>query len=121
MAEIVALPLKLSFNRSIPSNKLLLEWKSANISPIFKKRSKSGLGNRPVSFTAVPCKIMESILRDKLLKFSQENIIMTSNYHGFMKSRSCLTNVLETLEHWTKALNSGYSIDINLFRLERGI
>ena len=37
---------------------------------------------------------------------------MTSDQHGFMKSRSCLTNALETLEDWTKALDSGYSIDV---------
>ena len=44
MAEIVALPLKLTFNRSMLSNKLPLEWKSAKISPIYKKGSKSELG-----------------------------------------------------------------------------
>ena len=37
---------------------------------------------------------------------------MTSDQHGFMKSRSCLINVLETLDDWTKALDSGYDIDI---------
>ena len=37
---------------------------------------------------------------------------MTNDQHGFMKSRSCLTNVLETLEDWTKALDSGYGIDV---------
>ena len=92
------------------SNKLQLEWKRANISSIFKKGSKSELSNyRPVSFTAVLCEIVESIIKDKMLKFAQENIFMTSDKHGFMKSRFCLTNVLETLEDWTKALDSGYN------------
>ena len=86
MAEIVALPLKLILNRSMLSNKLLLEWKSANISPIFKKGSKNELGNyRSVSLTAVPCKIMDSIIRDKRLKFAQENNYMTSNQHGLWR------------------------------------
>ena len=100
MAEIIVLPLKLIFNRSMLSNKLMLDWKSANVSPIFKKGSKSELGNyMPVYLTAIPCKIMESIIRDKMLKFAQENNFMTNDHqHGFMKSRYCLTNVLETLE-----------------------
>ena len=80
---------------------------------IFKKGSKSELDNyRPVSLTAVPCKIMESNIRDKMLKFVQENSFMTSEQHGFMKSRSCLTNVLEALEDWTKALGHGYDTDV---------
>ena len=75
MAEIVALPLKLTFNRSMLSNKLPLEWKSAKISPIFKKGSESELSNyRPVSLTAVPCKIMESIIKDKMLKLHKKII-----------------------------------------------
>ena len=37
---------------------------------------------------------------------------MRSDHHGFMKSRSCLTNVLETLEECTKALDSGYGIEV---------
>ena len=47
-----------------------------------------------------------------MLKFAQENNFMTSDQHGFMNSRPCLTDVLETLEDWTKALDSSYGIDI---------
>ena len=53
-----------------------------------------------------------SIIRDEMLNFAQENNCMTSDQNGFMKSRSCLTNVLETLEDRTKALDSGYGIDV---------
>ena len=37
---------------------------------------------------------------------------MITDQYGFTKSRSCLTNVLEALEDWTKVLDSGYGIDI---------
>ena len=66
MTEIGALPLKSIFNRFMLTNKLPIEWKSANISPILRKRVKVKLGNyRPVSLTAVLCTIMESVIRDK--------------------------------------------------------
>ena len=52
----------------------------------------------PVSLTVVPYKNMKSIIGDKMLKFAQENSYVTSEQHDFMKCRSCLTNVLETLE-----------------------
>jgi hypothetical protein len=37
---------------------------------------------------------------------------MSSEQHGFMTGRSCLTNLLETFESWTKALDEGYGLDI---------
>ena len=45
-----------------------------------------------------------------MLKFPQENSFI-SDQHGFVKSRSCVTNVLETLDDWTKVLDSGHGID----------
>jgi len=114
MAEIVALPLKLTFNRSMLSNKLPLEWKSAKISPIFEKGSESELGNcRPVSITAVACKIMESITEIKCRNLHKKIISrLTSDQHGFGKSGSRLTHVLEALGDWRKVLVSGDGIDV---------
>ena len=44
--------------------------------------------------------------------FLEEGGLLNSNQYGFMKKRSCLTNLLETLEIWTKALDEGYGIDV---------
>ena len=47
------------------------DWKSANVTPIFKKGDRSKSGNyRPVSLTSVACKIMESIIKDTMVNFS---------------------------------------------------
>src|SRR6266536_3910236 len=54
---------------------------------------------------------MESIIRDRLMKHLKDNKLLTNNQHGFMNNRSCLTNLLETLEQWTQALDDGYEID----------
>ena len=32
--------------------------------------------------------------------------------HGFVKGRSCLTNLLEVFEHWTSCLGDGYGVDV---------
>ena len=46
-------------------------------------------------------------------------LAIKSDQHGSMKSSSCLTNILETLEDWTKALDSSYGIDIICFDYQK--
>jgi hypothetical protein len=55
---------------------------------------------------------MESIIKEKLLTFLEEQGTMTSCQHGFTAGRSCLTNLLETLEAWTRLLDDGFGIDV---------
>ena len=44
-----------------------LEWKEANIIPLFKKGSRNKSVNyRPVSLTSVICKLLETIIRDHI-------------------------------------------------------
>ena len=55
---------------------------------------------------------MESIIKDTLVeKFAAANLISKCQ-HGFVKGRSCLTNLLEAFENWTKAMDDGYGIDV---------
>ena len=67
---------------------------------------------RPVSLTSVPCKIMESLIKTSMTSFLDENKIITDRQHGFMKQRSCLTNLLECFESWTQALDEGFEVDV---------
>ena len=55
---------------------------------------------------------MESIVRDTLLHYFETQDLLTSCQHGFRKGKSCLTNLLETLESWTRLLDEGYRIDV---------
>ena len=93
------------------------DWRTAVIVPIYKKKGlRSDPTNyRPVSLTSVPCKIMESLIRDNLLEFTENHNILTKHQHGFMQHRSCLTNLLEALEAWTEALDEGLGVDVYCF------
>ena len=89
------------------------DWKTAIVVPIFKKGAREDPANyRPVSLTSVPCKIMESLIKDKLTEYLEMNYTISHYQHGFMTGRSCLTNLSETLECWTEALNKGVGIDV---------
>ena len=67
---------------------------------------------RPVSLTSVPCKIMESIIRDEMVIHIESNSLITKHQHWFMNGRSYLTNLLETFESWTRILDAGFGIDV---------
>ena len=83
------------------------------MSPIFKKGSRKKAENyRPVSLTSVPWKILESLIKDNILCYLEEHDLLSSRQHGFMKGRSCLTNLLTSLETITTALDEGSGIDV---------
>jgi len=65
--------LSLIFKTSFESGILPQEWKSANVVPIFKKGARNDRANyRPVSLTSVPCKVMESLIKEKLVEFLEK-------------------------------------------------
>ena len=74
-------------------------WKSLadqylNLSALFKSGSKTDpLNYRPVSLTCILCKVYEKILRDEILYFVESKI--SPDQHGFVKGKSCLSNLLD--------------------------
>jgi hypothetical protein len=59
LVEEVAQALRIIFQRSVDEGEVPEDWRTANVTPIFKKRAKSDPGNcRPVSLTSVCCKVL---------------------------------------------------------------
>ena len=108
----IAEPLYNIFRKSIDQGKLPRGWKIGHVSPIFKKGDRHQAKNyRPVSLTSVVCKIMESIIRDKIMYHLVQNHLLTKYQHGFVKGRSCVTQILAVLDKWAEALDHGSKID----------
>ena len=74
MAEALADPLISVLNKILSTGTLPQLWKYANVTPFFKKSKKSSPSNyRPVSLTSVICKLMESLVRDHIVKHMNRN------------------------------------------------
>ena len=94
---------------------LSLEWKEANITPLFKKGSRNKPENdRPVSLTSVVCKLLETLIRDHMVEFLVKHNLINTSQHGFLKARSCLTNLLCFFEEITNWVDDGSPVDVFL-------
>ena len=70
IVEQISTPLAKLFNLSLEEGIVPSEWKEANITPLFKKGSRNRPENyRPVSLTSVVCKLLETLIRDHMVKF----------------------------------------------------
>ena len=99
----MSIPLARVFNLSLKEGVVPFEWKEANIIPLFKKGLRNKSENyRPVSLTSVICKLLERLIKDHMVDFLVRHKLLNSSQHGFLKARSCLTNMLCFFEEITK-------------------
>uniref|UniRef100_A0A493TXW6 Reverse transcriptase domain-containing protein n=1 Tax=Anas platyrhynchos platyrhynchos TaxID=8840 RepID=A0A493TXW6_ANAPP len=104
LAEELAKPLSIIYQQSWLSGEVPVNWRLANVTPIYKKGQKVDPGNyRPVSLTSVPGKLMEQIILSVIMWHLQGNQTIRPSQHGFMKDRSCLTNLISFMVNGVKS------------------
>ncbi|MCQ4078919.1 hypothetical protein FK519_29625, partial [Klebsiella pneumoniae] len=67
---------------------------------------------RPVSLTSVLGKIMEWFILSALTWHVQDNQGIRPSQHGFMKGRSCLTNLISFYDQVTHLVDEGKAVDV---------
>ena len=97
--------LNLSFNLGeVPST-----WKSANLTPVFKDNGKENVENfRSISVIYLGQCQERSVHR---AIYSHVSPFLTDWQHGFVRGRSCITQLVLTHHMWSKALHAGLQVD----------
>ena len=76
-AGIVALSLTATFRKSVLTGIYPTEWKTARVTPMFKKGVKSDLNNyRPISVIPVVSKVFEKIVYHQLYQYLNDDKLL---------------------------------------------
>ncbi|KFV83713.1 hypothetical protein N308_06050, partial [Struthio camelus australis] len=77
LADAIARPLSIIFERSWRAGEVPEDWKKANVTPVFKKGKKEEPGNyRPVSLTSIPGKVMEQLILEVITKHLEDKKVI---------------------------------------------
>ena len=113
LSKEIAVPLSKIFNKSLDTGTIPYDWKSAEVTAIFKKGSKSEPGNyRPVSLTCIACKVLECIIGDVIVSHFTDNKLFAACQHGFRRKRSCVSQLLEVMEDLVTMIENKDPVDI---------
>jgi hypothetical protein len=110
-AQQIAPSLCTLFNHSLQCGRMPLEWKSANITPLHKKHLKEPAENyRPISLLPIVSKILERCVYSQF--YEHVSYLITPHQHGFLRNRSCVTQLLSVLHSIGQKLDRNEQTDI---------
>ena len=75
-------------------------WRTTFVRPLFKSGSKLDVDNyRPINITSILSRIMEKIIKYQLTSYMFTNKFIIGALHGFTRSKSCDTYLVEFFDH----------------------
>nr|VZI49528.1 unnamed protein product [Spirometra erinaceieuropaei] len=113
LAQQLAKPLSFLCQKSFDAGILPTDWKTAHITPLYKSGSRALATNyRPVSLTSICCKVMEKTIKKELMAYLETHNLLSNAQYGFRRGRSCVTNLLYTMQSWTRALDAKHTVHV---------
>jgi hypothetical protein len=89
------------------------DWRRAVVMPIYKAGPPDDVSNyRPIALTSVFSKIMERVIASEVSGYFLQHGFISKQQHGFLSKRSTVTNLVETLNDWTLAVNTRKSVTV---------
>ena len=110
-ASEISPSLRSLFNTSLKVGKVPDEWKKSNVTPVHKKDSRENVSNyRPISLLSIISKVMERCIHNRVYPIL--SALINKTQHGFLKKRSCVTQLLSVLHDIGKNLDNNKQVDM---------
>ena len=111
--ESLVQPLSLIFRGCIDTGVYPDTWKKSNIVPVHKKGDKQIVNNyRPVSLLPICSKILEKIIFDSIMRFLNENKLLSDAQSGFRPSDSCEYQLLSIVHDIYKSFDCNPPLEV---------
>ena len=99
------------FNMSLATGRLPMEWKRANVIPIHKKDCVEPVTNyRPISLLPIVSKVLERCVFSNI--YPLVRVLINKVQHGFLRNRSCITQLLGVRHDIGKNLDRNKQVDV---------
>ena len=113
LCDGLAHPLSIFLHAATVSFSSPFRMEAGYSSTSIQKRASVDVSNyRPISLTCISSKIMERIIVNSLMDHFHKNNIISKAQHGFLKRLSTLTNLLESFNDWTLALQNHSGVEL---------
>lgn len=113
LATVLCEPVAMLFSQCLREGCLPEDWKRSQVVPIHKGGPVEEPANyRPVSLTSVILKVLERIIRDRIVEHLTGNNLLSAAQHGFRRNKSCLTNLLCFLDEVTDRMDRGEDVEV---------
>ena len=111
----IAPVIQIIFEKSLQTDQLQNDWKTARVSPLYKKDDRNVPANhRPISLICILCKVVEHIVASNLTQHLHNNYILYEFQHGFCAKRSCETQLIQLTEDLGRQLKDRHPVDLVL-------
>lgn len=96
-------------NLSLETGTFPSAFKHAEVCPVFKNGDKSSPSNyRPISLLSTLSKVLEKLVKKRLMKYLEQNDLLNNKQYGFRQGRSTEDAVLTLTSLITSYVDGGY-------------
>ena len=117
---VIEQPLTDLFNKSLSEGIFPSIWKTAHVTPIHKKGSRSICSNyRPISLLSCVGKVMEKCIQKHLTSYLKQNEIITNSQSGFTHGDSTTYQLLNMYDDLSLALDNNITTQAIFFDISK--